>query len=186
LQVGHDKIPAGYNIDVDGDCEKCFMGTVQRYHQDGWDQRLPTCSYHLLAEGFILDNEGNVDLVILKLTGKLSKPLKKLMPYLHKGDEVVVGFEGDANDKTAKFTFKKASEKKLGDHSELLGKFNKSFTDLMNQIDESVQYRQSIAPDFEVFAPTDDTVTLALTDERQATATDLAVTDDDDMPFVCK
>lgn len=153
LKVDPSEIPNGYQINLDGDCKNCFMGTVQRFHLDGWNQKLPSCSAYLFAKGYYENDNGDIDIVIFRLTSLLSKPLNKLRSRLRPGDEVVVSFTGDSNSKTAKFEFEIAEQKVLEPHQRLQGLFNEhinsEFEQFWQGIKENIDFMKSISPENE-------------------------------------
>lgn len=153
LKVDPSEIPNGYQISINGDCKNCFMGTVQRFHLDGWNQKLPSCSAYTFAKGYYENDNGNIDIVIVRLTSLLSKPLNRLRSRLRPGDEVIVSFAGDSNSKTAKFEFEIAEQKVLEPHNRLQGLFNKhinsEFEKFWQGIKATRDYMESISPENE-------------------------------------
>lgn len=153
LKVDLSEIPNGYQINLDGECENCFMGTVQRFHLDGWNQKLPSCSAYTFAKGYFKNDNGDIDIVIFRLTSLLAKPLNKLRSRLRPGDEVVVSFSGDSSSKTAKFEFEVAEQKVLEPHNSLQGLFNKyinsEFLQFWQGIKENIDFMESISPENE-------------------------------------
>lgn len=150
LMVAPADIPAGYNIDSDGNCFQCFMGTVQRYKTDGYTDKMPSCSQYTLIEGYVRNDQGVVHFMTLKLTGLGSKPFLEVQRMMSPGDELSVAIEGD--DSSAKFNFSIAKKKELEPHGNLRALFDETvhaeFELSMSRLLELQKFRESVAPNF--------------------------------------
>jgi len=142
LMVAPADIPAGYNINPDGNCTKCVMGTVQRYKKGGYNDKIPACPLYTFVSGYVLNDKGVVHFITLRLTGIGAKPFFKAQRGMTISDELLVSVE----DK--EFNFVIAEKNELEPHNTLPDRFQETINAELDKRIELQKFRESIAPDF--------------------------------------
>ena len=150
LLVSISEIPLGFNIDLDGNCSNCFMGTVQRFKikSQGYNDALPGCSEYTFVEGYVMNEQNQIHMVTIRLTGIGSKPFNEIQKTLTPSDELVVSVGGDSRKK--EFKFEVAKQKQLEPYVNLPVRFKENMRNLFEVFfakqKELLNFRESISP----------------------------------------